>query len=66
MSRFKQPYLFICFILRYIIIESTNCTVLIKVGNNIKYNCENNIYYIKIDVLFSEKPHEEVYFFTLI
>ena len=65
MSRFKQPYLLICFILLYIIIESTNCTVLVKAGNNIKHNCENNIYYIKIDVLFSEKPPEEVYFFTL-
>ena len=65
MRRFEQPYLLISFILLYFIIESTNCTVLVKAGNNIKYNCENNIYYIKIDGIFSQKPQEEVYFFTL-
>ena len=65
MGHFKQPYLLICFFLFCIFIESVNCTVLVKAGNNIKYNCENNIYYIKIDVIFSQKPPEEVYFFTL-
>ena len=65
MTRFKQPYLLICFFLIYFIIESANCTVLVKAGNNIKYNCQKNIYNIKIDVIFSEKPKEEVYFFTL-
>ena len=65
MGSFKQPYLLICFFLFYIFIDLVNCTVLVKAGNNIKYNCENNIYYIKIDVIFSQKPPEEVYFFTL-
>ena len=65
MRRFVKPHLSLYLILLYFIIESVNCTVLVKAGNNIKYNCENNIYYINIDVLFSEKPKEEVYFFTL-
>ena len=65
MASIKQPNFFISLLIFFFLIEVTHCTVLVKAGNNIKYNCENNIYYIKIDVLFSEKPKEDIYLFTL-
>ena len=46
-------------------VQSSNCTVLIKAGNNITYSCYRNIYYITIDVIFSQKPKKELYPFTL-
>ena len=53
-----------CFIFLFLIKSSTS-TVLIKAGNNVNYSCEKNIYYLSIDVVFSEKPKKEMYPFTL-
>jgi len=48
-----------------VFIKSTNSTVLIKAGNNVNYMCKKNIYYLSIDVVFSEKPKQEIYPFVL-
>lgn len=53
------------FLLFLIFIQSSNSTVLIKAGDNVKYSCDKNIYYISIDVIFSQKPKKEMYSFTL-
>ena len=48
-----------------ILFNSINSTVLVKAGNEINFSCDRNIFYILIDVLFSEKPEKEYYSFTL-
>ena len=60
----KTNILLISFLL-ILLINSSNSTILIKAGNEISFNCERNIYYIMIDVIFSDKPQEEQYPFTL-
>ena len=54
----------ISFIFLSLIIISSS-TVLIKVGNDMNFSCEKNVYYIAIDVIFSGKPQKEQYPFTL-
>ena len=61
----KISQIIYCIFIILCFIPSSLSTVLIKVGNNINYSCENNIYYISIDVIFSEKPKKEIYPFTL-
>ena len=61
MSKRILIYIFLFALLSNLI----NATVLVKVGTNILMNCDRNIYYIVIDVLFSEKPPKEYYSFTL-
>ena len=56
--------LLISFIFLSLIVISSN-TVLIKVGNDMNFSCEKNVYYIAIDVIFSGKPQKEQYPFTL-
>ena len=48
-----------------ILFNSINTTVIVKAGNEISFSCDRNIYYILIDVIFSEKPPKEFYSFTL-
>ena len=45
--------------------NSISAVVLVKVGNDINFSCDRNIYYILIDVTFSEKPPKDYYSFTL-
>ena len=47
------------------IISTINSIALVKAGKNINFSCDRNIYYILIDVIFSEKPAKEYYPFTL-
>ena len=61
----KTPYILFSILIIICFIPSSLSTVLIKVGNNINYSCEKNIYYITIDVIFSEKPKKSIYPFTL-
>ena len=56
--------LFYCYIFLFLIDSSTS-TVLVKAGNSVNYSCDKNIYYLSIDVVFSEKPKNEMYPFTL-
>ena len=63
MPQLKQN-LFYIFLL-FFLFNSINATVLVKVGNEINFSCDRNIYYILIDVVFSEKPPKEYYPFTL-
>ena len=64
MSSKTSHILFTLFIILSFIPSSLS-TVLIKAGNSINYSCDKNIYYILIDVIFSEKPKQEIYPFTL-
>ena len=57
-------FLFYFFIFIFLF-KSTNSTVLIKAGNKVNYSCNKNIYSISIDVIFSEKPKQEFFTFTL-
>ena len=61
----KTSYILFSILIIICFIPSSLSTVLIKVGNNINYSCEKNIYYITIDVIFSEKPKKSIYPFTL-
>ena len=63
-SKFISYYLLYFFIFT-ILVKSSNSTVLIKAGNKVNYSCEKNIYTISIDVIFSEKPKQEIFPFTL-
>ena len=65
MSIYKTSYALISLFIFLILIESSFSTSLIKAGDNINYYCQKNIYYITIDVIFSEKPKKEIYPFTL-
>ena len=58
-------YFFFNSLIIIFLIKSINSTVLIKAGNNIDYTCDKNIYYLSIDVIFSEKPKHELYPFIL-
>ena len=49
----------------FFLINSINTSVIVKAGNEINITCDRNIYYILIDVVFSEKPPKELYPFTL-
>ena len=49
----------------FFLINSINTNVIVKAGNEINVACDRNIYYILIDVVFSEKPPKEFYPFTL-
>ena len=53
-------FIFIFFLFNY-----SSATILVKAGDKVNYSCEKNIYYIQIEVTFSEKPNNELYFFTL-
>ena len=55
----------ISIIIILILINSSFERILVKAGDKINYSCEKNIYYIQIEVTFSEKPKNELYFFTL-
>ena len=61
----KPLFYQITFFIFLFLINSSFSKVVIKAGNVINYFCEKNIYYIKIEVTFSEKPKNELYFFTL-
>ena len=61
----KPIFYQITFFIFLFLINSSFSKVVIKAGNVINYFCEKNIYYIKIEVTFSEKPKNELYFFTL-
>ena len=45
--------------------HSINTKILVKAGNEINFSCDRNIYYILIDVIFSQKPPKEYYPFNL-
>lgn len=47
------------------LINIASCAVLIKVGEKTNFYCKRNIYYIIIDVIFSGKPQQDQYSFTL-
>ena len=51
--------------LLFLLINLTNCGVLIKAGNEMAFSCDKNVYLITIDVLFSGKPPKDQYPFTL-
>ena len=61
----KPLILSINIFLLLILFNSINTTVIVKAGNEISFSCDRNIYYILIDVIFSEKPPKEFYSFTL-
>ena len=61
----KPQFFLISIFLFIILINSSLSTVLVKAGDKINNSCENNAYYLQIDVIFSEKPKKEQYFFTL-
>ena len=61
----KTPYILFSIFIIFSFIPFSSSTILIKVGNNINYYCQKNIYYITIDVIFSEKPKKEIYPFIL-
>ena len=63
MPKFQQNLVFIFFFI--FLFDSINATVLVKAGNEINFSCDRNIYYILIDVVFSQKPPKEHYPFTL-
>ena len=65
MSIYKTSYALISAFIFLLLIESSLSTSLIKAGDNINYYCQKNIYYITIDVIFSEKPKKEIYPFIL-
>ena len=60
----KTNIILISFFLIFLI-NTANGTILVKAGNEISFNCERNIYYITINVIFSDKPPKEQYPFTL-
>ena len=49
----------------FLLINIAKCTVLIKAANEMTFSCDKNVYYIIIDVIFSGKPQNEYYPFTL-
>lgn len=49
----------------FFFINSSNCAILIKAGNDMSFSCKKNIYYISIDIIFSGKPQKEQYPFEL-
>ena len=61
----KGIYSLICIFILTILSDSINSTVIVKVGNDINFSCDRNIYYIIINVVFSEKPPKDYYPFTL-
>ena len=61
----SSPHFIFFSLLFFFLIQSSNSTLLIKAGNNINYYCNKNIYYISIDVIFSEKTKKETLPFTL-
>ena len=48
-----------------VLINSISSSTLVKAGGKINYSCEKDIFYIKIDVNFSEKPEKDYYPFIL-
>ena len=62
---FSNSKILLISIFLLLLINFSNATVLIKAVNKVKYYCEKNVYYIIIDVIFSEKPPKEQYPFTL-
>ena len=65
MQMFSNSKISLISIFLLLLINFSNSTVLIKAGNEVSYFCERNVYYILIDVIFSEKPPKEQYPFTL-
>ena len=63
MSKVLYSLIYIYFLA--ILTNSINASVLVKVGNDINFSCDRNIYYILIEVTFSEKPPKDYYSFTL-
>ena len=61
----KQNYLSLQIFIFISLIIISFSTVLIKVGNEITFECRKNTYYIAVDVIFSGKPQKEHYPFTL-
>ena len=49
----------------FLLINIAKCTVLIKAANEMTFSCDKNVYYIIIDVIFSGKPQQDQYSFTL-
>ena len=52
------------FIIYFFLINSIT-SVLVKAGEQLSCSCNRNIYYVLIDVIFTEKPEEEYYPFNL-
>ena len=48
-----------------LLINSINTSTLVKAGKKINFSCEKDIFYITIDVIFSEKPEKDYYPFVL-
>ena len=48
-----------------LLINSINTSTLVKAGKKINFSCEKYIFYITIDVIFSEKPEKDYYPFVL-
>ena len=67
MSKFQKNSLLhsINLFVLFLLINSINTNVVVKAGSEINITCDRNIYYILIDVVFSEKPPKELYPFTL-
>ena len=63
MSKILQNLIYI--LLLSLLLNTINSAVLVKAGKNINFSCDRNIYYIVIDVVFSQKPTKEYYPFTL-
>jgi hypothetical protein len=61
----KQINIFLMSFVFLTIMNISECTVLIKAGNEMTFSCDKNIYYTVIEVIFSEKPQKELYPFTL-
>ena len=63
MSKLQLNLLYIIIVTFFL--QSINSTVLVKARKVINLSCDRNVYYIVIDIVFSEKPPEEYYPFTL-
>ena len=59
-----SKHLFNTFLL-FLLINSINSSVLVKAGDKINFSCEKEIFYITIDVIFTEKPKNKYYPFIL-
>lgn len=64
MSSKHTNLLLICFFFLSLV-NISQSTVLIKAGNEMTFSCDKNIYYITIEMIFSGKPKQEQYSFTL-
>ena len=62
---YKSNFYLISIFLLFFLFNLSLSEILVKASDKINHSCEKNIYYIIIDISFSEKPKNDAYFFTL-